>query len=131
MTISTSQVSKIAPTSSWSACRFHRDFERGGFKLCGFPDQAFDRVMSRLFTLGASYQASGTDLRNKALWVSFGASAQLAGKLALLFPTCDRHGQLVVSEKGILLSGTVEQRAKQSRRFKGSLQKVVSGNSDV
>jgi hypothetical protein len=114
-------------SSVWLGVRFARSFSApGAFVLSGVPASWFERVLSRLFFLGAEFVSCGSFVPSRALWVCFRCSPVLAGRLALLFP-CEGSEPLWVAPSGRLLSGAAESRARSARGGRGSLRVAVQG----
>ena len=106
---------------SWAAVRFRRAASvSGGFVLCGVPASLFERVCARLFVLGCEFVACGSSVGSQLVWLCFRCRAEVAARLALLFPAPPGFLPLLVS-RGRVLSGAAESRARESRGGFGSL----------
>jgi hypothetical protein len=96
----------------------------GGFVLCGVPASLFERVCARLFVLGCEFVACGSSVGSRLVWLCFRCRAEVAARLALLFPAPPGFLPLLVS-RGRVLSGAAESRARESRGGRGSLAVAV------
>lgn len=106
----------------WAAVRFRRAVGvAGGFVLCGLPESLFEVVCARLFVLGCEFVACGSSLGSRSVWLCFVCRAEVAGRLALVFPAPPGSVPLLVSASGRVLSGAAESRARAARSGRGSL----------
>jgi hypothetical protein len=107
----------------WSAVRFRRATQGSGFVLLGIPVRLVERVCDRLFILGCKllsepfFSESGHYVA-----LQFSAPAEVAARLALVFPAPAGAEPLVVAASGSrLLSGVAVKPGV------GRVQSVVGG----
>lgn len=90
----------------WLHVRFRRATNRKGFVLMNLHTSFIQAVCTKLFLQGCKLLSPpAIDTSGQFASLHFSASNETAGILALMFPCSLAADQLVISEKGKLLSG--------------------------